>query len=598
MKSTVVVLAIASAAFIGCSETTTPPDAGTPPVDSGGEVQPDAVGPVDTGGIPDLGTPDTGTPDTGEPVPDTGTPDTGAPVPDAGTPDVGPEPDAGVAPTNVAVSGTIYKLGEYLSQNNVAVGQVSVLAVGVNNGSGAAPATLTSADPGTLGQYSLSIPANGQSVFFASKLGYNPTYRAVTTAAADIPNRTLYLAENAWVNAIAAEHGVDLNTPGDCHAPPAGNLDPTYRCIYGLVVGQIRDDGGPNGTPSPVAGIQKAHFRIEGGSPLSTWYVKGPYFLNADGTPNAANTASVIQGNRGGLYVFFAEIPQTQGGYPSVDLSIRIEYPAAAGTRYFGPAETKVFRPYGVTWRIVDESGLAPPVAPNVNVDFDTQVYPLFLPVTQGGFGCQGCHTNQGGAVPAGGMNLYGGPETAFASLNPASYPTRTNVANPSASLVLKKPLYEIDGLQDHPIFAFASPQDPGYQLIYTWIQEGAIRNVVPPVISFATDVRPILYNPTTTGGAGCVSCHGDANNIRGGFFVGGDAAALHAELTGEAPTDNGQTGEPYRINKQGYPERSLVLINPLAGNAEPHPVKLFGNNADPRYATIYSWIQQGYPNN
>ncbi|MBI4816965.1 MAG: hypothetical protein HY791_11945 [Deltaproteobacteria bacterium] len=585
-----VLAATASFASACAKETTETPDTGvvdtgTPPADTG-------VAPVDTGvdaGVPDTGSPDTGVPDLGQP--DTGTPDLG--VPDIGAPDVG-EPDAGPPPpTNVAVSGTVYKLGEYLKQNNVAVGQASVLAFGVNNGSGAAPATVTSADPGTLGQYQIQMPSNGQAVFFANKAGYNPSYRGVTTAAVDITNRTLYLAENAWVNAIATAHNVDLNSPFPCHAPPAGNLDPTWNCIYGMVVGQIRDDGAADGTPSPVAGVEKTHFRIEGGSPAAAWYVKGPYFLDADGAPNAANTASVINVNRGGLYVFFAEIPQTQGGYPSVDLNVRIEYPVAQGTRYFGPADAKVFRPYGVTWRTIDESGLAPPVVAPTNVDFDTQIYPLFLPVNQGGFGCQGCHTNH-----SGGMNLYGGPETAFASLDPARYPARVTVADPAASLILRKPLYEIDGVQDHPIFAFASAQDPGYQLIYTWIQEGGVRNVVPQPVSFANEVRPILYNQTNNGGAGCVSCHGDPNNIRGGFYVGGDALALYAELTAEAPTDNGVTGEPYRINKQGYPERSLVLINPLAGNAEPHPVKLFGNNADPRYSTIYTWIQQGYPNN
>ena len=105
------------------------------------------------------------------------------------------------------------------------------------------------------------------------------------------------------------------------------------------------------------------------------------------------------------------------------------------------------------------------------------------------------------------------------------------------------------------------------------------------------------MYQPTANGGAGCETCHNNAANPPGGFYVGGDEAALYAELTAETPSDNGGTGETYRTNTQ-YPERSLVLINPLAGNAEPHPVKIFANNADPRYQTIYQWLVQGAQNN
>ena len=71
--------------------------------------------------------------------------------------------------------------------------------------------------------------------------------------------------------------------------------------------------------------------------------------------------------------------------------------------------------------------------------------------------------------------------------------------------------------------------------------------------------------------------------------------ADVHAELTGEAPTDNGDTGEAYRINKNGQAGQSLLLINPLFGHPEPHPVKIFSSNLDPRYQILYRWIQEGY---
>jgi hypothetical protein len=169
-------------------------------------------------------------------------------------------------------------------------------------------------------------------------------------------------------------------------------------------------------------------------------------------------------------------------------------------------------------------------------------------------------------------------------------------------SLVLVKPLYEAIGQQDHPIFAFASEQDPAYQLIYTWITQGGVRPMVPPPpVSFVTSIRPLLYQSTANGGAGCYACHVDgvnANNAPGGFYMGGNAQDLYNALTNTAPSDNGGSGEPYRVNKMNYPERSLVLINPLSGNPEPHPVKIFSDNADPRYQLIYRWIAEGYQNN
>lgn len=558
-----------------------------PPVDAGvgddtGVGRPDTGQPgPDTGVVVDTGVPDTGSPDTGVDV-------DGGPPPDGGPIDVGPSP-------TVNVSGKVIKLGAYLAGTTEGSGQVSVLALGVNP----PVSTLSSADQATVGDYSFALPSNGQVMTFANKLGYFPSYNKITTQAADITGKNLYLAENAWLNAIATAHNVDLTTAFNCHAPPQGNLNPADQCIYAVVVGRILDDGtAGNGTIRPVAGVAKTDFAITGGQGGRAWYTKGPYFLDYTGTASTSATSIVYNDNgtyKGGLYLFFAEIPRTVGP-ESLDLHVSITYNDNGTNRYFGPIDVKVFRPYGVTWYSISETG-TPPVPPVEDIDFDNQIYPLFAPVAQGGLGCQGCHTNQGGAAPSGGMNLYGA-DAAYASLDPARYPQRVNVTNPGVSLLLTKPLYEAVGLQDHPIIAFASDQDPAYRLIYQWITEGGIRNVTLAPVSFANEVRPILYNATNNGGAGCVACHGDAATAGGGFYVGGNADALWAELTQEAPQDNGATGEPYRINKQGQTGASLVLTNPLFGNAEPHPVKIFGGAADPRYQLIYRWIAEGYQNN
>lgn len=564
---------------------------------------PEAEMPEDTGvqmadaGVQDIGTPDTGTPDTG--TPDTGSDDLGG-LRDIGEGPVdGGEPDGGEPPVNeITLSGKVRKLGAYLAGNNEYVAGAAVLAYGVE------PQASAITDQANVGYYTLSVPANGEVVFFVSKAGYHQTFSSVTVADQNVQNQSLPLAEADWLSEIAAAHNVDLNTPFTCQTPELQGS----TCIYSVVVGRILDDGtAGNGEIRPVGGVYQEDFTVYGPNDNAGWYVRGPYFLDYTGTSSAAATQSIVYQNGqgqylGGLYVLFAEIPQVGGQYPYVSLRISVAYDDNGTARYFGPVDLQAFRGPGgaVNWANLPETGVVvqPPVQ---DIDFDAQVYPLFLPVPQGGLGCQGCHTSQGGAQPAAGMDLYQAA-TAYASLNPQSYPNRVNLQDPAASLLLTKPLYEASGPQNHPIFVFASPQDVGYRTLLTWIEEGAQRNVQLQPVSFANEVHAGLYDETQNGGWGCRACHYDgvdANTAPGGFYISGDPAAVYDELVNETPTDNGQTGEPYRINKDPqYPERSLVLTSPLAGNPEPHPVKIFYNNQDPRYLLLYRWIQEGYQNN
>ncbi len=557
------------------------------PVDAG-QVGPPDYGFLDTGMIIPV---DAGFPDNGgypDAEPDAGPIDTGV-EPDAGQPDTGPPP-----PQAVTITGRVTKLGAYLAGVNDYVGEAQILAYGV------VPRVTGASNP--QGEYTLeNIPTNGQFILAASKQGYNQTYTAVTTTTENIANQRLYSTEAAWLGAIATTHNVNLVTPAACQTAALMG----EQCLYAAIVGRINDDGtAGNGTVRPVAGVAREEFTITYGAQNQPWYVRGPYFLNYDGTPNAANLTSVNyqdgQGNyRGGLFVTFVEFPINGNVSRTFQISIRHAY--QGGYRYFGPVQVSAFRAPGaaVTWATIPETGLAPPV-PVENIDFDTQIYPLLRTVDQGGLGCQGCHTNQNGAIPSGGMNLYGGPDVAYASLNPQTYPQRVNLQNPAASYVLVRPLYEADGVQDHPIYAFASDQDPAYRLIYTWIQEGAIRNVPQPPVSFYNEIRTLLYRPTAQGGAGCYACHVNgvnAQNAPGGFYMGGNGNELYERLVNTAPTDPGPYAEPYRINKATYPERSLVLTKPLFGNNLNHPVKIFYDAADPRYQTIYRWIVEGYQN-
>lgn len=504
--------------------------------------------------------------------------------------------DGGNQPNQViTMSGKVVSLATYLAGAQTYVGDVSVGTYGVDP----ADSDFSSSASGTLGDFTLDVPQNGQIIVFTLKAGYFFTYTAVTTGTAAETGKNVFVADNTYINNVAATHGIaNLAATFACHAPNVGQ-----NCIYDIILGRIYDDGTQgNGQFRPVGGIDANDFTVTGPAGEQNWYKQGPYFLNTDGTPNAANGSSQANGAAGGLFVLFVEHPQTAGDV-SEDFSISIEYVdnnQGGLTRYFGPAQVKTFRPNGVSWATIYETGNVPPM-PGNNVDFDSQIYPLFLTVGQGGLGCQGCHTSENGATPSGALDLSGGPANAYTDLDPNNNSARVNTANPAASLLLTKPLFEASGAQNHPIFAFASTNDPAYQLVLQWITEGGLRNNGGQAVSFLNDVRPLLYYGAGNGGAGCAACHVtgvNANNAPGGAYFGGNVTDLYNVLVNQTATDNGGTGEQYRINKNGQPENSLLLTNPLYGNTEPHPVKVFSGATDSRYQTIYQWIQEGYQNN
>jgi hypothetical protein len=363
-------------------------------------------------------------------LPDSGTPPLVFGNPDAG-PDAGPR-DGGYNPT-VLVSGVARNLEDFLGGTPVPVAAAEIEAKGV-----VGVANDTTAPTGG---YTMRIPQNGYVTLKASKAGYISTYETVSVGGLDINNANLVIGSSTYVTSIAQAYGVDLNAPFACHAP-----NPTAsQCNYAIVIGRILDDGTENndGTAAPMGGVASNEFTIKGNND-ATWYKKGPYFLSSLGVPSAGYTTSqrdrspTTNRYRGGIYVTFLEVPVD--GPAEQDFQISINSAAGGAlTRYFGPVTVKAFR-NALAWRNVPQTGEGtpvvppPPPPPPPNVDFDTQIYPIFLPVNQGGYGCQGCHTDQGGQTPSGGLNLYGGPEIAYQGLDPARYPQRVNTANPTAS--------------------------------------------------------------------------------------------------------------------------------------------------------------------
>lgn len=454
---------------------------------------------------------------------------------------------------DVPVSGTVEQLDAWLRGQSTPVEGATVEALGVYG----VPPAMTGAD----GSYQVHVPQNGRIIFSITKPLYLTSYEVVVIGDRYVNAQTAYLASQTYVDAIGAAH----------------NVDPTQ---YSVVVGRVVDDAA-----QPVDGA--------GGFTINGANVRGPYYLNADGTPNAGNNAT-----QAGLFVVFVEVPQPA---ESIDITIDAERESNGTTYFYGPVTTKVFR-RGLALTAVPETGrdVEPPPPVVQDVDFDTQVYPLLLSVNEGGLGCTGCHTNLGGASPAGGMNLYGGPDVAYQSLDPVRYPGRVNVQSPEQSRLLTKPLYEADGVQDHPIFAFLGTNDPQYQIVLSWIRDGANRD--PGVVvqtSFYNDVLPLLVNDYSQGGIGCAFCHvaaaDNANNAPGKLYFGGEAIDVYNALTQDPARDNGATGEPYRINRD-QPAYSLLLTNPLTASEEPHPVKIFYGAEDPRFQALYRWIADGAP--
>src|SRR5690606_15595069 len=103
-------------------------------------------------------------------------------------------------------------------------------------------------------------------------------------------------------------------------------------------------------------------------------------------------------------------------------------------------------------------------------VDFDTQIMPI---LTQAGCNAGACH---GAAAGRGGLHLslYGSdPAADFAALTLQWEGRRINTARPERSLVLRKPLMDLDHGGDQRFDA----DSESARLLLRWIREGAKRH-------------------------------------------------------------------------------------------------------------------------
>ncbi|HUS65138.1 MAG TPA: hypothetical protein VMZ28_11370 [Kofleriaceae bacterium] len=250
---------------------------------------------------------------------------------------------------------------------------------------------------------------------------------AVTIAEENVDGVIGYVVSEAFVAAAAAAFEVEPGTDG-------------------IVLARAVDDAG-----EPVAGIPAAAFELAQENPIA-----GPFFLDELMAP--APDLDATSGS--GWVVFFA----VQPGLFAVS--------AVAESGYLMDMPTSPIEASSATVAELVVTGEGEVEVP-VNVDFATDVINVFQ--TRG---CADCHSGNGEGKDLAGFQLDGGLNKVYSELmEEASNPgMRVNIATAEDSLLLRMPSAE-DPPDGHPTVVFASPNDPDYLTLLTWIREGAQRD-------------------------------------------------------------------------------------------------------------------------
>jgi hypothetical protein len=250
---------------------------------------------------------------------------------------------------------------------------------------------------------------------------------AVTVAEEDVDGVAAYVVSEEFVAAAAAAFEVEPGTDGIVLARAVG------------------EDG------NPMSGIPADAFELAQENPIA-----GPFFLDDAMQPAPELDAT----SESGWVVFFAVQPglfavtaQAESGYLMDMPTSPIEESSATVAELVVTGEGEVEVP--------------------VDVDFATDVINVFQ--TRG---CADCHSGNGPGKDIAGLQLDGGLNKVYNELmEPASNPgMRVNITTAEESLILRMPSAE-DPPDGHPTVVFASPNDPDYITLLTWIREGAQRD-------------------------------------------------------------------------------------------------------------------------
>ena len=186
--------------------------------------------------------------------------------------------------------------------------------------------------------------------------------------------------------------------------------------------------------------------------------IAGPFFLDADRNPDSALSESSASG-----YFVIYNVPEGLTRVTSKDEAygmIMADSPVAAAAVTLAD--------------VVVGDGSDIPDIPQV-VSFSDDVAPSFIRR-----GCDACHNGNGPGKDLGGLHLNGSAEKMYkeiaTEISQRHNKLRVDVENPADSLLLTLPSRE-DPPDIHPNITYASVDDPDYQLILRWIEQGANLN-------------------------------------------------------------------------------------------------------------------------
>ncbi len=261
-----------------------------------------------------------------------------------------------------------------------------------------------------------------------------PDYRSTFNPAVEVTEENL---EDIQVTAISESYMADMRA--------AFAVDPAPDTS--ILIGRLVDDNG-----APQAGVPGDAFDLDAA-------IAGPYFLDDQRVPDPDLSASSASG-----YFVLYNVPSGLIRVTSKDEAYGMsmaDSPVAATAVTLADVQ-------------VGQDVQAPPDLPQV-VSFSQHVAPALLRR-----GCDACHDGGGIGKDLGGLHLNGADEKMYKELveevSQRHGVTRV-IAEPAAeSLLLTMPSRE-DPPDVHPNITFASADDPDYQLILAWIEQGAPNN-------------------------------------------------------------------------------------------------------------------------
>lgn len=287
---------------------------------------------------------------------------------------------------------------------------------------------------------------------------YSPPYSAFHILAGSEPLYMLTVGAPVQVDGAAIE-AVPAETMRRAYISLlAGIFGVTPTPGYGIVFGQaVYEDGRPR------SGISGEAFELPD-APT----VRGPYFLADDLGPDP----EAYQTGDRGYFVLF-DVPEGAATFiPGV------------GGEYYVTGTSPTYRDAVTIMKVTVEDRapgdpLPPPGEPGDPpplvegpIAFVTDIMPLFVRN-----GCIVCHSAGEEGYDLGGLNLTGDPRGVYDELtveiSPNHDEVRTNPAYPEGSLLLTMPSFE-DPPDTHPNAIFLDEYNRDYQLLRTWVEQGA----------------------------------------------------------------------------------------------------------------------------